>query len=164
MDMEIYHFWLHFLRYWAKTNDLQRGERWLWCLCNHYLTRNQSVWSPQNIPWHRHTPPLSDLSRLSFIRLFVLVSRMICTEWLTSSWWTSSRTSGAPPHPPCQGHRGPTAVSPPDELTASPTGTGDFSLFSKRTEPCWTSPEQHSRQTRDRQGEGEGGNDITVQG
>lgn len=37
-------------------------------------------------------------------------------------------------------------VSPPDELTASPTGTRDFSLFSKRAEPLWTGPE-HSRQT-----------------
>jgi len=75
---------------------------------------------------------------------------MICTEWLTSSWWTSTRTSGARPLPPWRGHPGHTAVSPPDELTASPTGTRDFSLFSKRTEPHWTGPE-HSRQETDKE-------------
>lgn len=75
----------------------------------------------------------------------VTVFRMICTEWLTSSWWTSTRTSGSRPLLPCQGHARHTAVSPPGELIASPTGTRDFSLFSKRTEPHLTGPE-HSRQ------------------
>lgn len=72
---------------------------------------------------------------------------MICTEWLTSSWWTSTRTSGARPLTPCQGRPGPMAVSPPDELIASPTGTRDFSLFSKRTEPHWSTADR-KRQTR----------------
>lgn len=94
-----------------------------------------------------HMPHLCHISQcLSLIRFFVLGFRMICTEWLTSSWWTSTRTSGARPLLPCRGRRGPTAVSPPGELTASLTGTRDFSLFSKRAELHWTGPE-HSRQT-----------------
>lgn len=88
---------------------------------------------------------VTSLSCLSLTRLSVRGFRTTCTEWSTSSWWTSTRTSGARPPPPCPARRGHTAVSPPGELTASPTGTRDFSLFSKRTEPHWTGPEHSSK-------------------
>lgn len=121
----------------------------------------QVTWtSPDNFLSPPSTPPC--ITFLPLIGFSVLIFRTTCTEWSTSSWWTSTRMSGAWPLPPCLGHPGPTAVSPPDEPTASPTGTRDFSLFSRRAEPHWKVAWDTADRLRQREGE-RGSTGVTTQ-
>ena len=61
--------------------------------------------------------------------------RMTCREWSISSWWTSTRRNGIRPTPSQEPMGSLAGPRPPrGGHTARPTGTGDSSPSSRRTE------------------------------